>query len=170
MEPITDYSDTPGMVILNRNPRSPPNEGSQHDTSTYSDDSFVISRPTQDIKKKLNSKVPAPKCKDGMVDEIKVLKKSVINCIDKLSSKINIPGSDPFVSLSSFLGSTMEDLYQLHSFIDGYSKPHTADANTFFEHSFPHDFKAFRAKLVSSPLEEAKKQIQDLQSKLEELN
>jgi hypothetical protein len=64
----------------------------------------------------------------------------------------------------------MEGLYQLHSFIDGYSKPHTADANTFFEHDLPQQFKAFRVKLVSSPLEEAKKQIQDLQSKLEELN
>ena len=121
MEPITDYSDTPGMVILNRNPRSPPNEGSQHDTSTYSDDSFVISRPTQDIKKKLNSKVPAPKCKEEMVPFMENFMKKVNFNSGQFLANILIKGADPFVELSSFLGPTIEGLYQLHSFIEGYS-------------------------------------------------
>ena len=148
IEPITVDTNAPGMVILNRNPGSSSDEGNQSDPNSGSLnlDSHVSSVDTEDIRKILRFRASLPKCQPEIVLFMKNFVKKVNLDSGQLLSKIKIPGTDPFVSVSSFLGSTMEELYQLHSFIDGKSKPHTADANAFFEHSFPNEYKDFTAR------------------------
>jgi hypothetical protein len=96
MEPITDYTNSPGRIILDRNPRSPPNEGSRYHPSTYSDESLAFSRATEDIRKSANFKVTAPKCKEGMVPFMENFKKKVIFFFDDFLANILIKGVDPF--------------------------------------------------------------------------
>jgi hypothetical protein len=111
----TNGTDDEGRTNLNRGPDSPPGP------NTDSDKSAVHSRATEEITKNINSKVPAPKCKPGMVPFMENFKKKVIYFCDDFLANIQIEGVDPFDELSSFSGATMKRLYQLHSFIDGYS-------------------------------------------------
>jgi hypothetical protein len=113
----TNGTDDEGMVHLDRNSGSLSDEGNQSDPNidSFGLDSHVSSVDTEDIR----FQASLPKCKPGIVPFMENFVKTVNINSDQLLSKIQIPGVDPCVSFSSFLGSTMEDLYQLHSFIYG---------------------------------------------------
>jgi hypothetical protein len=145
-------------------------EGSVFGIRDNNDDSSFDSNSDQDTNQKFNSQVNAPKCKLGMALLMENFVKTVNFNSGQFLTNIQFEVVDPLDELSLFLEPIMKRLCQLCSYVGGYSKPHAADAITFFEHFLLQESKALRAKFVSGPLEEANKQIKDLKSKLEELN
>ena len=85
---VTNGTEAQGRIILNTNPQSPPDDGSQYNTNTSTVDSNVISRATKDINQEFNSKVKAPKCKPGMVFFVENFKKKVIFLFDQFLANI----------------------------------------------------------------------------------
>ena len=98
-----------------------PIEGSVFGAGHNNDSSFFDGISKLDISQEFNFQVQAPKCKEGIVPFMKNFAETVICLIDDFLAYILIPEVDPFAELSFVLGSTMERLYQLRSFIDGYS-------------------------------------------------